>query len=114
MNKKLIGILLALAIPLAVNAEQAPSITNAPATQLAPPPPEAEFGKHHGKRMEMLTQELGLNDDQKSKMQAIFDEQKQKFKAIHEETRSRLRTVLTPEQFSKFESMHENKHHPKP
>jgi len=91
MNKKLIGLVLALSIPLTV---------------VAGPWTEGGPDAHHGKRIEHLTKELGLNDDQKAKVEAIFKEQKEKFKAIHEETQTRLKAVLTPEQAKKLDELH--------
>lgn len=90
MNKKLIGFLLALSIPLTASAEMGP-------------PDDAN--NPHGPRIERMTKELNLSEDQKTKVQAIFDQQKQKLKAIHEETRTSLQGVLTPEQMTKFDEM---------
>ena len=60
MNKRLISFLLAAALPMAANAG---AVSPQPAPEMLPPPPphEAEFGKHHGKNMEKVAQELGLN-----------------------------------------------------
>ena len=117
MNKQLISLLITLAMPLAVNAEQPPP-PPPPVADQAPPPPPSEMGpdhgKQHGRHMEMVAKELGLNSEQKGRMKDIFEEQRVKMKAIHEETRTRLRAVLTPEQLTKFESLHQGAHPPRP
>ena len=117
MNKQLISLLIAFAMPLAVNAEQAPP-PPPPVADQAPPPPPSEMGpdhgKQHGRHMEMVAKELGLSNEQKGRMKDIFEEQRVKMKAIHEETRTRLRSVLTPEQLTKFESLHQGGHPPRP
>lgn len=66
---------------------------------------------HH--RLEHLSQELKLNDEQKSKLETIFKEQREKFRAIHEESHQRIKEVLTPEQLNKWEEIqkqHQEKH----
>jgi protein CpxP len=95
MNKKLISILLALSLPL---------------TAIALEEPQGGLPRHHGQKIEHLTEELGLNTEQKVKVEAIFKEQKEKFKGIHAETRTRLQTVLTPEQIAKLDEIHKNRH----
>ena len=91
MNKKLtlIGLLLSLTLSLtAVAAED----------------------YHHGgdtdKRVEHLTQVLGLNADQQTKLKALFDAQQVKLKAVHEETQTGLKAILTPEQSAKLDALH--------
>lgn len=90
MNKKLIGLMLLLTLPLTAVAEM-----------------DTPFDSH--KRVEHLTKELGLNSEQQVKVEAIFDVQKQKLKAIHEETQANLKAVFTPEQMTKFEAMQEKR-----
>lgn len=92
MNKKLIGLLLALCIPLTALADMddAPHVDS-------------------GKRVERMTKELGLNDEQKTKVTVIFDAQREKIKALHEEMTASLKGVLTPEQFTKFEANKEKR-----
>lgn len=64
--------------------------------------------------IERMSKELGLNPEQKTKVQAIFDAEKKKVEAIFEEerkqlqavqegTRTSLQGVLTPEQMNKLE-----------
>lgn len=61
-----------------------------------------------------MTQELGLNEKQQSKVEAIFNKERKKVEAIfneerkklqliQEETRSSLKAVLTPEQMDKLD-----------
>ena len=96
MNKKLIGVLLALSLPL---------------TAIAVPPQPEDFGAH---RIERMTDELGLNADQAAKVAAIFNDQKAKLKAVHEETRIRLQGILTPEQMTKLDELHQQGRHRPP
>lgn len=61
-----------------------------------------------------MAKELGLNDsqrsqveailnDEKMKVEAVFNEEKMKLQAIQEETHTSLKTVLTPEQMQKLD-----------
>ncbi|MBP6057291.1 MAG: hypothetical protein KA524_02520 [Nitrosomonas sp.] len=61
-----------------------------------------------------ITQELGLNEKQQSKVEAIlnkerkkveaiFNEERKKLQSVQEETRSSLKAVLTPEQMDKLD-----------
>jgi protein CpxP len=59
-----------------------------------------------------MTKELNLNEEQKTKMDALFKEQHEKYKALHEETRTRLKEILTPEQIKKMDEM-KKRHHEK-
>ena len=90
MNKLLIGLLLALSVPL---------------TAMAAPDMDAVTGK----RVEHLTKTLSLNNEQKTKIEAIFNEQQQKFKALKDETHASVKAVLTPEQATKFDVMQEKR-----
>lgn len=90
MKKQLIGLILALILPLTAIAD-----TDTPVDA--------------NKRVESLTKELGLNPEQKTKVQAIFDAQRAKMKVIHDETQASLQAVFTPEQLTKFEAMQEKR-----
>lgn len=94
MNKTLIGLALALSIPL---------------TALAEAGQKSQECRWHGPRMERLTKELNLTDQQKAQVETIFKEQKEKYKAIHEETRTRLKSVLTEEQMTKMDEMRQRR-----
>jgi protein CpxP len=91
MNKTLLTIALVMTFPLTAAAF----------------PGESGPGReeHHKHRIERLTQELKLTDDQKSKVEAIFKEQHDKFKALHEETHGKLGAVLSPEQMTRLEAL---------
>jgi Spy/CpxP family protein refolding chaperone len=87
------------------------------------PPP----GMHgHGPSPEQINKDLNLTDDQKPKVKAVMDEQMQKMrdlrqsddfkslsredkmakmKAIHEDAATKLKTILTPDQFAKWQKM---------
>jgi len=95
MNKKIITIALALALPLTVAAY---------------PGDKGDFEGHHGNRVERLAKKLDLNAEQKSKVEVIFKEQHEKLKAIHEETHARLQEVLTKEQMTKMDEMKKQRH----
>lgn len=95
MNKKIITLALALALPLTVAAF---------------PGDRGDFGGHHAQRIEHLTQSLNLNPEQKTKVEALFKEQDEKFKVIHDETHKRLQEILTKEQMSKMDEMKKQRH----
>jgi len=90
MNKKIITLALALALPLTVAAF---------------PGDNGGFEGHHANRVERLTKSLDLTPEQKPKVEAIFKDQGEKFKIIHEETQKRLQEVLTKEQMTKMDDM---------
>lgn len=90
MNKKIITLALALALPLTVAAY---------------PGYKGDFEGNHANRVERLTKELDLTPEQKTKVEAIFKEQQEKFKIIHEETQKQLQEVLTKEQMTKMDEM---------
>lgn len=96
MNKKLIGFLLILALPLSVVATPLPAATS----QNSQDGSNYHRGKH---KIERLVNELNLNPEQKTKVEAIFSEQKTKFKALREETKNQIKGILSPEQISKFD-----------
>ena len=95
MNKKIITLALALALPLTV---------------VAFPGGNGDFEGHHANRVERLTKSLDLTPEQKTKVEAIFKEQEEKFKIIHEETRKRLQEVLSKEQMTKMDDMKKQRH----
>lgn len=66
------------------------------------------------KGIDRMSKELGLSQDQKSrveaifnvekkKVEAIFEEEKKKLQLVQDETRSSLQGVLTPEQMDKLD-----------
>ena len=72
-------------------------------------------------RMDKLTQELGLSADVKTKFDAIMkdqaeqmkalspEERKTQGKAIREATNDKIKAILTPEQFTKFQELQKNR-----
>jgi periplasmic protein CpxP/Spy len=91
MNKKIVTLAIALALPLTAAA--------------FPGSGGGCFEGHRGDKLERLTKELNLNDDQKGKLEVIFKEQKEKSDAIHQETRTRMQTVLSAEQMAKIDEL---------
>jgi len=94
MNKRLIVLALSLFLPIAVFAEEANDM-EAPAMCK--------------KRTEHLTKQLGLNDEQKTKVEAILTTQHEKIKALHEETDASIKAILTPEQQTKFDQLQQQR-----
>jgi protein CpxP len=91
MNKTLLTLAIVLTFPLTVAAFPG-----------GHGPGSEEHQKH---RIERLTKELNLTDEQKAKVEAIFKTQHDKFKALHEETHTQLGTVLSPEQLTKLDDL---------
>jgi len=97
------------------SAEDANSNTNgnAPAKRERPRPPSVE------QRVERMSTDLKLSDEQKAKVTALFeedskkmrelrsdknltrDEQREKFRAMRSESNTKLKQILTPEQWEK-------------
>ena len=92
--------------------------------------PQAQGQMHHGQRggrLECLSKELNLTDDQKGKVKPILeDETKQsraaredtslsedqkhdKMKQIHETANSKINDILTPDQQKKFAKLNEQR-----
>ena len=72
--------------------------------------------RHPGNRIEMLAERLQLTEDQKTKVQEIFNDTREQVRALRKESEpkfneirrqadGRLQTVLTPEQWQKFQSV---------
>jgi len=69
-----------------------------------------------GDRFEQMAKRLQLNDDQKTKVQEIFSDTREQLRSLRKESEpkvdeirrqadGRLQTVLTPEQWQKFQTM---------
>ena len=67
-------------------------------------------------RFEQMSEQLQLNDDQKTKVQQIFSDTREQLRALRRESEprvneirsqadGRLQTVLTPEQWQKFQTI---------
>lgn len=74
--------------------------------------------RHQGNRIEMLAERLQLTEDQKTKVQEIFNDTREQVRALRRESEprmheirrqadGRLQTVLTPEQWQKFQTVRE-------
>lgn len=96
MNKKIITIALALALPLTAAA--------------FPGGHDGGFKGHKGDRIEHLAKKLDLSNEQKDQLKQVFEEQQAKREALHQETEQRMQTVLTPEQMAKFEEIKKQRH----
>lgn len=57
------------------------------------------------KRMDHMSDKLGLTPEQRTQIEAIKNEKQEKLKALHEETQIKIKAVLTEEQKAKFEGM---------
>lgn len=73
------------------------------------------LAQNNQSKIDQMSRELSLSEDQRTKVQAIFNNEKKKVEAvfaeeqkklqkIQEETRSSLQAVLTPDQMKKLES----------
>jgi Spy/CpxP family protein refolding chaperone len=110
---------------IAANTLQAQDSTNTPPA-----------GEHHGgpggmhrPNAEMIAKELGLTDDQKTQIKAALEDTMAKFKALHDDTslsaddkkakmkeirdanQAKMKEILTPEQFAKWQK-HMQQHRP--
>ncbi|HWH70190.1 MAG TPA: hypothetical protein VNT26_12450 [Candidatus Sulfotelmatobacter sp.] len=90
---------------------------------------DAKKGERRGfspqQRVERMTQDLKLTDDQKTKVTALFEadakkrqdimadtslsreQRREKMQPIMEEENKKLKTILTPEQYDKWQKMRE-------
>lgn len=94
----------------------------------SPAAKQAHMGKggHHqnpGQKADKMAKELGLNADQKAKVEQLFATRQQEsaalktkfgtdkkaghaeMKAAHDRYEAQLKTILTPEQYAKFDKM---------
>ncbi len=73
-----------------------------------------------GNRMDELSERLQLTADQKTKVQEIFNDTREQLRAVREETEprmeeirrqadGRLQTVLTPDQWERFQRLREER-----
>jgi periplasmic protein CpxP/Spy len=91
-----------------------------------------EMHHGHGSRLEWLSKQLNLTDDQKTKLKPILDDESSQMKSIHEDsslsqdqkrdkmkelresTDTKIEDVLTPDQQTKFKELNaERKEHQK-
>lgn len=106
MNKIFIGITFALMFPLTASADSGACT--------------GDHEQYRARKIEQLDKELSLTNDQKSKLDGLFQLNEDKFKAIRVETEFQLKTILTPEQYSKLQKQKQRrqeqwreKHHEK-
>ena len=118
MNRKTFVLLAGVVLGSLVGSAQAQT-TNAPAAPVGAPG-AAPNRPAMRDRTDFIAQRLGLTDEQKQKVKPIFDEETQKmqdmrkdtsvkpedrrakYMALREETNTKLKAVLTPEQFEKY------------
>jgi Spy/CpxP family protein refolding chaperone len=80
-------------------------------------PPRAGGGRMTVEaRLENLSKQLNLTEDQKPKVKAVLEDQQKKFaelrdatpeerRAARDEMNAKMKAILTPEQFTKYEAM---------
>ena len=96
------------------------------------PPSGARPGMRGGPSLEQLTQQLNLTDEQKPKVKAILDDRdkkvaeirgdsslstedrRTKMQSLREEVNTKLKGVLTPEQYDKWQKMSQRGRRPGP
>jgi protein CpxP len=95
-------------------------------SQSSNPPAQSEMHQgQHGNRLEWLSKELNLTDEQKAKVKPILEDQEKQMHAIredsslsqdqkhekmmqiHETTHSQINGILTPDQQKKFAQLKE-------
>ncbi len=59
-------------------------------------------------KMEKMSEVLGLTSEQTTQIEAFKKEKHEKIKALQDETREKIKAVLTDEQKTKFDAMHQN------
>jgi Spy/CpxP family protein refolding chaperone len=105
MNKTIIGLILGLGVSWTALAETGQPAAETRASQAVPPQPEA--GKHHGIKLKKLSEELGLSEEQESKIKSLFKKHKQQIKEIREERKGENKEMLKPEQELKLSQLKE-------
>lgn len=93
MNKTLINLFLMLCLPLTALAVESGN----------------NEGKHHGLRLERLSKELGITDEQKAKVKALYRANKGKIKEIKEANQDKIKESLTQEQKIKLEKLRQQR-----
>jgi|SRR6185437_13226643 len=108
-----------LAISPLVNAAD----TNAPAAGATPPAGTqgGRGGRMMGPNVDQIAKDLNLTDDQKAKVKTVLDDQRTKMQdlmkdtsvprqdrrtkmqAIHDDTNAKMKTILTPDQYTQWE-----------
>jgi Spy/CpxP family protein refolding chaperone len=89
------------------------------------------FGQDRQKRMDRMKKELNLTDDQSAAIQKSFgenmekmkaihddksltdDQKKAEFKTLHDQQETNMKSILTPDQWNKFQELKKNHGHGK-
>jgi Spy/CpxP family protein refolding chaperone len=113
LSKVSLAILMATgSLALGSASAQTNSITNA-----APPVAPRPVMRGADGQVAFLARQLDLTDEQKPKVKAVLEEQmkviqgtpreqqREKFASLQEETSLKLKAILTPEQYAKYEAM---------
>lgn len=58
-----------------------------------------------GKKMTMMTENLGLSDEQATQVEALIKEKVEKKKAVMDEYTAKIKALLTDEQNAKYDAM---------
>ena len=64
---------------------------------------DRDMGKMQEKRIEKMTKNLKLTDDQVQKITALFKEQGDQMKKLHDDSETKLKAILTPDQAKIFD-----------
>lgn len=99
MNKQLISALLVLNLPITAFSLQ------------------SQYGDSNlldkSQKVGYLTKELGLNEAEKAKVEAIINDEKMKFETRRQEKRTQLEDTLTQKQIAKFNEIEQQRQHKK-
>jgi len=126
LNKTIALVALVAGSLFAAGALQAQDSTNTPPAGKHPGGP----GMRPRPGLEQMAKELNLTDDQKAKVKAAMEDQMTKMKAVHEDANlspedkrakmkeihdgfvAQMKTILTPEQFEKWQKHMQQRPHP--
>ncbi|MDZ4817044.1 MAG: hypothetical protein SGI71_12365 [Verrucomicrobiota bacterium] len=65
---------------------------------------EGKTSKQGDGKGEKFANEMGLTEEQKTKMKALSESRKSEMQAMHAKYDAQIKQILTPEQYAKFES----------
>jgi hypothetical protein len=69
----------------------------------------AEEGNHAQKKLERMTEHLGLSSEQQAKIKPLLEAHEQESQKEHAELKNQLATIFSAEQLAKFEEKREHK-----
>jgi Spy/CpxP family protein refolding chaperone len=104
MNKLIISLILGFCTSFAAVGETGSSPLAAPVPGVAP---QADANKHHGIKLKQLSKELGLSEEQESKIKSLFKKHKQQIAEIRDDSKAELKNTLTPVQKFKLYQLKE-------